>query len=334
MEPTLSDVAKLAGVSLATASRVLNGNPGVKPENREKVLAAIEALAYKPNLVASALATKQSRTLGLLVPDISNPFFAEICRGVEDKCEQSGFSVIIANTEENVDRQRRAVEVLRQRGIDGIVFTSAEVVDPTITQLIATNYPAVFISREVQGVSAPVVDVDDFHGGYLATKHLLGLGHRRIAHLTGPLRTKPGLHRKKGYEAALEEAGLALDPLLIEECEFNAQSGQGQAEQLLDRLAEPPTAIFAGNDLIAIGAMRTLRNRNLRIPQDVSLIGYDNTPLADVADPPLTTMAQPMREMGRQAVTILLDLIAGRYSGPQRLTLPVTLHQGGSTAVV
>lgn len=330
--PTLTDVARVAGVSLATASRVLNHHPGVRPETRERVLAAMRQLNYRPNLLAAALATKQSRTIGLLVPDISNPFFAEICRGVEDACQVHGFSVIIADTDEDIGRQRRYIELMRQRGIDGIVFTSAVVDDPSIAELVSAGYPCVFISREVDGVEADAVAVDDFYGGYLATKHLVELGHRRIAHLAGPLRTRPGLHRRKGYEAALEEAGIPVDPDLIESCEFTVESGRAAAATLLSRVHPRPTAMFAGNDLIALGAMQEIRRRGLRVPTDISIIGYDRTVLADVADPPLTTMAQPMREMGHRAATMLIKRLAGKLNKPERVVLPVQFHQGGTTA--
>lgn len=289
-------------------------------------------LRYRPNLLATALATKQSRTIALLVPDISNPFFAEICRGVEDVCQNRGFSVVIADTDENLQRQRFYIELLLQKGIDGIVFTSAVVDDPEVVELVATGYPCAFISREVEGVEADAVAADDFYGGYLATKHLLELGHRRIAHLSGPLRTRPALYRRKGYEAALEEAGLRADPALVEPCEFTVDGGRTGVAALLSRISPPPTAIFAGNDLIALGAIHELRRRGLRVPGDISVIGYDRTVLSEVSDPPLTTVAQPTREMGRRAAAMLLDRLSGKRTKAERVVLPVKLYEGGTTA--
>lgn len=331
---TIYDVARAAGVSVATVSRVLNHHRGVRPGTREQVMRAVRELNYQPNLIASALMTGQTRTVGLLVPDISNPFFAEICRGVEDAGAERGFSLVICNTDERLDLEAQKVNLLRKKAVDGIIFASAEVGDANIVELQQAGYPIVLISREVDGIEANSVSVDDFQGGYLATKHLIGLGHRRIAHLAGPLRTRPGLYRKKGYEAALEQADIEVDPALIAAGEFNLQSGRAMARALLERLPEPPTAVFAGNDLIAIGAIKELRQAGLRVPADVSVVGYDHTALAEVADPPLTSIAQPMHEMGRRAMELLLAAIAESPSATRthQIVLPPRLVVASSTA--
>lgn len=332
---TLYDVARLAGVSPATVSRVLSGNPKVTPENRERVLRAVRELGYRPNLIASALTTKQTRTLGLLVPDISNPFFAEICRAVEESCLARGFSLVICNTDEKQDREQAHVDLLRQKGVDGLIFASATVTQSTVIGTLRDEgFPLVLIAREPDQVEVDAIAADDFQGGYIATRHLIGLGHRRIALLAGPLRTKPALFRKKGFEAALEEAGIPLDPALVRPCEFNIAGGREAAAEILDSAGRPPTAIVAGNDMIAVGAMRTLRQRGFRIPEEISITGYDHTVLADVTEPPLTSVESPTGEMGRHAVELLLSRVAGSHAAPTRIVLPVRLHIGESTAAL
>ena len=333
-EPTIYDVARLAGVSLATVSRVLNQYPHVRPKTREQVVAAMRSLNYQPNLMATALMTGHTRTVGLLVSDISNPFFGEICRGVEDAAAGKGLSVIICNTDEREEREAQQTALLRQKGVDGVIFASAYVGDHNLAQLQEHGIPIVLVSRGVEGPAVDTIGVDDFTGGYQAARHLLSLGHRLIAHLTGPLNTRPGLHRKKGFEAALEEAGVAVNPDWVLPGSFSLESGLIRTLELLAVPGERPTAIVAGNDLIAIGAMRVLRQRGLRVPEDVSIVGYDRTTLAEIVDPELTSVAQPMQEMGRRALEMLLEVVTGRRSEPLQVVLPPRLVLGHSTGPV
>lgn len=329
---TIYDVARLAGVSSATVSRVLNHHATVKPATRERVMRAIRELDYQVNLLASALNTGQTRTIGLILPDIANPFFAEIARGVEESAAENGFNIVMCNTHEQVEREASYVQVLRQKHVDGIIFTSAYLDDRNIVALHNSGFPLVLVSREVEELAVDSIRTDDFAGGYQATRHLIALGHTRIALLAGPLRTKPSLDRKKGYEAALERADLPLDPALTFSGEFNLESGVAMAEQLLGA-GTPFTAIVAGNDLIAAGAIKVLRRRGIKVPEDVSVIGYDGTALAEMMEPELTTVAQQMHEMGRQATDLLLSRIQGiRTNGPVQVVLPPRLVVGGSTA--
>jgi len=315
-------VARRAGVSLATVSRVLNHNPNVRESTRDKVLEAVRELCYQPNLLASALMTKQTRTIGLLVPDISNPYFAELCRSVEDACNERGFSTFICNTDERIDREERQISLLRQKGVDGMIFASALEGNENVQRLISSGYPIVLLSRGLDGLPVDQVTVDDFEGGLMATRYLLGLGHRRIALLSGPLRSTPGLYRKKGYEAALEHAGVTVDLDLIDSGDFTVQAGALMAERLLQRVRPLPTAIFAGNDLIAIGAMKVLRRHGIAVPEAMSIVGYDHTLLAEVVDPPLTSVEQPISLMGARAVELLADRLGGRRDQPVKVVLP------------
>lgn len=330
-DPTIYDVARRAGVSLATVSRVLRHRSNVRLETRERVLQAMTELAYQPNLLASALMTKQTNTIGLLVPDISNPFFAEICRGVEDACASAGFNLVICNTDEDGAKQRQQIALLRQKGVDGIILASVKIGDQDIVDLHRSKYPMVLLTRSVAGLNLPGVCVDDFQGGYMATRYLLELGHQTIALLTGDLSTRPALFRKKGFEAAIEQAGLPADPGLVESGPFTIQGGTTMAERLLAHCPAHPTAFVAGNDMIAIGAIRVLKQRGMRVPEDVSVVGFDRTVLAQIVDPPLTSVAQPTHELGANAVQLLLERLNNPVVAPRQITLPPMLVPGAST---
>jgi len=330
--PTIYDVARVAGVSLATVSRVVNQRPNVRPETRQKVLAAMKELNYRPNLIASALMTGRTATIGLLVPDITNPFFAEICRGVEDAGFAMGFSVMICNTDEKLEKERWYIDVLRNKGVEGIILASPEVNDPNIAALHAEGFPIVLLTRGVDAPEVPSVGVDDFRGGYLATEYLLRLGHRRVSLFGGPTRTRPGLYRKKGFEAAMEQYGVPVDPALVDEGEFTAASGAEQATRLLARQVPLPTAIVAGNDLIAIGAIKVLRRSGIRVPEDVSVIGFDLTALARDFDPEITSIAQPMQDLGSEAMRMLVERIREPAAPVRQILLPPRLSVGESTA--
>lgn len=289
-------------------------------------------LNYQPNLLASALMTGKTKTIGLLVPDISNPFFAELCRGVEDAGADAGFNVVICNTDENLAKERQHINLLRQKGIDGIIFASAEMGGENIVDLQKSNYPVVLLARGVDGLDLTSVSVDDFEGGYLAAQHLLTLGHKRVALFAGPLRTKPALFRQKGFEAAMEQAGLKVDPDLVDSGPFTIASGMLQAERLLARTSRLPTGIVAGNDLIAIGAIKVLRRHGVRIPDDLSVVGFDRTTLAEAFDPELTSVAQPVGQLGRRALELLVEAIAEPGVRPQKVLITPELVLGASTA--
>ena len=297
----------------------------------EKVQEAIQRLGFKPSHVASALATHQTRTLGLLVSDLSNPFYAEMARGAEAAGSEHGFSLIICNTDDDREREARHLDVLRQKGVDGIIFASALLDSSYAAAFVESGYPMVLISRLVEGLDADVIRVDDFQGGYLATRHLLSLGHTRIAHIAGPTQTRPGRDRKKGYEAALEEAKIPLEPRWIVEGNFLREGGYIAVEQILSGPPPYPTAFFAGNDLSAVGAIKALYQRGYRVPDDFSVVGYDRTILAEMVEPELTSVAQPMQEMGRQAVEMLMQRIQGQREEPRHVVLPPRLVIGGST---
>ncbi|MCG0276298.1 MAG: LacI family transcriptional regulator [Thermosediminibacteraceae bacterium] len=332
---TIYDVAKRAKVSIATVSRVLNNSPLVSEKTRERVKKAIEELNYSPNVIASALTKKSTLTLGLLIPDIANPFFAELARGVEDASADFGFNIIICNTDYRSDKEAEYIRLLKQKSIDGFIISTAYYNDENVINLIKSNTPVVILGRDIDGEDM-VVDVvvsDNVNGGYIATKHLIDLGHKNIACLLGPPQVKVNLDREKGYLKAMEEAGLKVRPELIVFGDFKVEFGFKKAIELLS-LEHRPTAFFAANDLTAIGVIKAARFMGLEVPRDISVVGYDNTMLAEIVDPPLTTVNQQMRKMGYMATEFLIKRIKGESSGGQRIVLDVDLVVRRSTSRV
>lgn len=290
MRVTMRDVARHAGVSIQTISAVLNGKPGIGPTTTAQVRQAIDTLGYQPNLLASSLRSRRSTTIGLLLPNVANPFFAEQARGVEDVAQARGYSVILCNTDGDAAKERMYLQLLRQ-------YQAAGVIGGAPKEALSLLW-----------VIAPAFD--DQRGGYVATAHLLDLGHRRIGCLTGPLPDGPGGDRLRGYRAAVQDWGGVVDERLVVEGAFDFGSGQQAAQALLAR-GTLPTAIFAHNDPMAIGAISTLKHVGVRVPEDVAVMGYDGTEIAALYDPPLTTVAQPTYELGARAMTVLADRIEG-----------------------
>lgn len=333
-EPTIYDVARVAGVGIATVSRVLNKSPRVSEETREKVLQAMARLNYQPSVVASALTKKKTYTVALFVSDITNPFWGGVARGVEDLGREHGFSVVMCNTDYDPAREAQYIAVLRKKNVDGFIFASADLRNINIFKLKAAGFPIVLLSREVEGVEVDVVRVDDREGGYLATRHLVELGHRRIAIITGPLSSYPAYQRLRGYTQALEEAGLEWREEYVVEGGFRGEAGR-LADQLL-ALPEAPTAIVAANDLVAAGVYKTLKARGVRVPADVSVVGYDDSDLAELMEPGLTTVAQPLYDMGRKAMEFLLAQVmapVGNRPAARQFVYQPRLVVRGSTAM-
>ena len=259
--------------------------------------------------------------MGLILPDSINLYFAEIQNGAEKVAIDQGYTVILCNTEGDPEKERLYVNVLRSKRVDGILFISAGV-RPTLE--LDETCPIVLVDRDLPGPKVDLVTADNYEGGYLAAHHLVSLGHRRIACITGPEEIVPSGRRIAGYRRALEEAGLAYDPQLVEAGDFHAASGRAVTEKLL-RLPDPPTAIFAFNDLMAVGAIQAAAEAGRSIPGDLALVGFDDIELASFLQPPLTTIRQPKQEMGRLAVELLLSRIHDRSQPPRRITLPVSL---------
>ena len=308
MNPTIKDVANLAGVHPSTVSRVINDDSRISEKTKNKVLLIIKKLRYTPNAIARGLKTKRTHTLGMLIPDITNPFFAEIARGVEDAASKNNFNVILCNTDDKLKKERTYLEILRGKRVDGLILGTAHIKDKSILELEKNNFPYILISRNIEGLDKNCVIVDDEVGGIMATEYLIKLGHRRIAHITGPLKTRSALNRLKGYKLVLKKHRIEYKDELVGEGDFRIKGGYQVMKRFL-KLTEPPTAIFAANDLLALGAMQVIQKKNFHIPEDFSVVGFNDIKLASFVYPPLTTIRQPMLEMGALAVKMLIKII-------------------------
>jgi len=345
MAATIADVAARAGVSTATVSRVLAGLGGARADTRERVLAAARELGYRPSGVARSLKLRTTRTLGLIVTDIENPFFPELVRAVEDAAREGGYAILLCNAADDPDREMAYLNLLVDRRVDGVVVAASSLGVRHGEWLAAAPLPIVLVNCAPAGTGLPSIASDNRSGGRLAAEHLLGLGHRRLGVLTAPARNVDGPDRLEGVRDAVRAAlgGIAAEPIPVTIGEARVSGGE---RAMCDLLATAPdaTAVVAYNDLMAIGAIRAIRAAGRRVPEDVSVIGFDDVDLAAYVDPPLTTIAQATAEMGRWAVARLADALAARGDGnghapesprvsaADRLLLPVALVVRGSTA--
>ncbi len=327
---TIKDVAARAGISYTTVSHVVNGTRPVSDPVRSKVEAAIAELGYVPSGVARSLRVRATGTLGLLVPNASNPYFAELARGIEDHAERNGYSVILCNSDDDTDKQLRYLRVLLERRIDGLIVATVAS-DAAFAEALANlRVPLVLVDRSLDGVSADQLRVDHEQGAYLATRHLLELGHRRIACIGGPASTQVAQLRAAGYRRALDEAGIEARGVV--DCPFTSPAGHAAAQALLAS-EQRPTAIFAGNDMIALGVLRAAAERQLQVPQQLSVVGFDDIEVSRYLHPALTTVGQCIGALGEQVAARLLERI--RTPGlavAQRLIEPILVLRESSAA--
>jgi DNA-binding LacI/PurR family transcriptional regulator len=309
-KPTIRDVAAAAGVSYQTVSRVINDRPDVADDTRRRVLQVIEQLDYQPSAVARGLASRHTRTLGLITEDFTDYFFTQVIVGAEAEARRHGYYFILGSTQRNPDDEPEYLRLLTEREVDGILFArpSTEGDAQHVRWLIDRNTPLVTTSYSIPGQALMVVDVDNVDGGRQAGEYLIEAGHQDIAMIAGPAHWKSVQSRTQGLTMALGTAGLQHDPTRTEHGDWSFESGYWAMQRLLER-APQLTALFAHNDRMAIGAMRALREVGKQIPGDVALVGYDDTPPAAYAYPPLTTIHQPMQEVGKLAVELLLQMI-------------------------
>lgn len=327
MTATIRDVALLAGVSPMTVSRVVNGSPNVKEETRRRVQEAIAELGYLPNSLARGLTRQTSGAIGLVVPDIVDPFFTLILRGAEDVARRSGYHVLLCNTRGELGQENAYLEDLISNRVDGIII--APVNDQSrrnLTLLTQNGVPFVLVDRMVPGVDSDVVQGDSSGGSRQLVEYLIGLGHRRIAHITESRNVSTARDRLSGYSEALAAAGIPFDPeLVIEGQAANSQGGYEATSRLLDANLRP-TALFAVNNLTAVGAVMAIRERGLNVPDDVAVACFDDIELAALLCPFLTVMAQPAETFGTLAMQLLLDRINGRATDRRRMVvLPADL---------
>ena len=317
---TMSDVAREAGVSLMTVSRVLNNKGDVSPETRGRVQSVIQTLGYRPSSVARSLVTHRTRTIGLVVPDNANPFFSELARGVEHTAYTNGYSVFLCNTEENAEREKAVLQTLEDKRVDGIILCSSRLGQPELRGAIAGFPAAVLVNRELDGDGVDTILVDDELGGRLATTHLLERGRRRIGFLTGPEVSWSGAQRVKGYDAAFAEANIAHSAAWLQPCAPTAEGGRAAARELLQR--HPGlTALLCYNDLVAVGAIQGCSDLRLSVPASVCVVGFDDIALAALVTPPLTTCRVSRYDLGCEAMRSLLARFDSSSTAPRRVVI-------------
>jgi LacI family repressor for deo operon, udp, cdd, tsx, nupC, and nupG len=332
---TIYTVAKRAGVSTATVSRVMSQPDIVSPSTRHRVLQAVEDLGYTPNSAARHLRTLRSGKLLVTVPDISNPFFALILQGIEDAAHRDGYAVLLGDTQHDETREERYALMLRRKEADGLIFLGhrlPEAAQAFIRSIAPRCAPVVNSCEFSSRLGVPGVHIDNAKAAADAMDHLYHLGHQRIGIVTGPLVSPLSRDRLRGVRMRAKLAG-AESTLEIVAGNFSIESGAEGADRLLS-LAAPPTAIFCFNDEMAIGVLDVARQRGVRVPRDLSVVGFDDIRFARFVDPPLTTIAQPMRDIGEASVRLLLDILHGRITTPQSITLPHTLIIRSTTAPV
>ena len=312
--PTIVEVAKRAGVSIATVSNVIRGTRRVSPKLQERVRAAIRDLDYYPNEIARSLKVKQTRMLGMVLPDITNPFFPEIIRGAEDTAFERGYFLVTANTDEQSSRERRILSALRSYRVDGILLASAPGKDTNhIRNTMRAGVAIVCLDRSVSGIKMDAVLLDNVRGGQECVRHLIQSGHRRIAIITGSLDLQTGRERLRGYEDALREADIKIDPGLVLEGDFRDASGYRLGKELLSRRARP-TAIFVCNGVMTFGVLKAFEELGVQCPNDIALATFDDLAVDRSFHPHLTAVVQPSYEMGARAATILMDRIEGKLT--------------------
>jgi LacI family repressor for deo operon, udp, cdd, tsx, nupC, and nupG len=322
----IREVAEAAKVSVATVSRTLQMPDVVAPQTRARVQAAIERLGYRPNAQARMLRTARTHVIVALVPDISNPFFSEVIRGIEQVAHQNGYSVLLGDTQNSRVREKAYAELLATRQADGLITLLAHI--PPI--VISASLPVVNACEYVKDKSITSVYVDNVAAAREAVEYLLTLGHRDIAFVTGPMDSPISIDRDQGYEEALQRAGIKRNRKLTAIGDFSVEAGIRAVDTLLAKKFRF-TAVFCSNDEMAIGAMRAIKSNGLRVPEDVSVIGFDDIRFARYMDPPLTTVAQPKDELGREAMSMLIELLRGSDMPARKRILPTQLVVRGST---
>ena len=305
---TIDDVAKLAGVSYQTVSRVINNKPYVSAATKQRIQEVIEETGFRPSPIARSLVTARSATIGLVVPDISNPYFSAIARGVEQVAYTNNYNVLLCNTGEDASRELEVLHTLDERFVDGVIACGLRQEDAPLQQALAQFHGAVLVNRQFAEEAIPAVMVDDILGGYMAVQHLLELGHTAVAFLAGPTTSYSGARRLQGYKQALAEAGIEHQPGWIQHCPPTVAGGEAATQFLLTNHPEI-SALFSYNDLVAIGALRDCAAVGRRVPEDVAIVGYDGITMSALVSPSLTTCRVPRVDMGSQAVLMLLSCI-------------------------
>ncbi|MDK2879278.1 MAG: LacI family transcriptional regulator [Thermoanaerobacteraceae bacterium] len=324
--PDIKDVAKLANVSIATVSRAFNNKPDVSEKTKKKIFDIAKQIGYEPSIPARTLTKRKTNILGLIVPDISNPYYGEVVRGIEDTCHIYSYNVILCNADNRREKEFQYIDILKNRWVDGIIFHSDYFLKEHFEAFKSKNIPVVLAGRATE-LDTAYVAIDNFKAAYDAVNYLISLGHERIGIIHGPLdgmkETVDSVARLMGYRKALEEAGLNVYDELHMEADFKAKGAFLAAKKMLEGRIKP-TAIFAISDMMAMGAINAIYDSGLRCPEDISVMGFDNIDLCEVTRPALTTIAQPMYEIGAIAARMLIKMIENRETGniqPKKIIL-------------
>lgn len=310
--PTIKDIAGIAKVSPTAVSMALNDRPRIGQETRKRILCIAKDLNYQPNFVARSLVMKRSHTIGLIITTIMNPFYPELAKGIEDKVMELGYNIILCSTNYDLKLEKYCINMLRSKGVDGIIFSSVEANDPNIKPLIEDHFPFILVNRRIHNrllnKKVDYIVLDNFSGGYMATEHLYKLGHRQIGIIAGSLNTSTAVERTEGVKKSLTDYGVKVDPNLILECNFSKELAYHGTKKFLS-MKTPPTAIFAENDYMALGVREAILDSGLKIPENIALIGFDDIALTALKGVEITTVSQKKYEMGSLAVKILIDKI-------------------------
>ncbi|MCL4516581.1 MAG: LacI family transcriptional regulator [Firmicutes bacterium] len=328
---TIKDVAKKARVAPSTVSYVLTNSKKITEETRQRVIRAVKELNYVPNGVARSMKSRNTYLIGLLLSDVAHHLSFAIAKGVDEVAFKANYNVIFCNTHNESERESQYIRLLEERQVQGIIVASRRTEELTHTYLKSRQIPIVYANRYEPGESVSCVLVDNEAGGYAATKHLVDLGHRKIGFISGPSGRSSSRDRQRGYEQALHEARIPVDRELIRLGEYSVESGYKAMQQLLELR---PTAVFAANDNMAIGAVNCIVESGWRVPEDISVVGYDNSIQSTFVHPALTTVDVPLPQVGEVAARILLDEISGRSATPQSIRVKCNLIVRGSSGPV
>lgn len=331
MSATIYDVAREANVSMATVSRVVNGNPNVKPSTRQKVLEAIERLGYRPNAVARGLASKKTTTVGVIIPDISSILFAELARGIEDIATMYEYNIILCNSDQNKNKEVRLINTLLGKQVDGIVFMGGKLEDEVIAEFKNSPVPVVLAATVDENRGTPSVNIDYETASFDAVNAFIEKGHKNIAAVIGPMEDPiNGQLKFSGYRKAMETAGIQIKDGFVSVGDLSYDSGLQAVESFL-QLPEPPTAIFVGTDEMALGVIHGIQDAKLSVPHDIEVIGFDNTRLATMVRPTLSTVVMPMYDIGAVAMRLLTKLMEKEEVDEKTILLPHRIEFRGST---
>jgi LacI family repressor for deo operon, udp, cdd, tsx, nupC, and nupG len=328
---TISDVAKKARVSVGTVSNVLNDRAFVSQKNRRKVKLAIQELRYRPNTIARSLRKNRTYLLAVFIPDVSNPFYSEIVKGVENAARKNGYGALICDIEYEIENEFPLVERLGEKSVDGVLFSAGWNDEEEIIKLSESGIPVVILDRNVENVPISSVEINNQQAVYEAIQYLIDNGHKRIGYISESLKIDTLKKRLEGYKLALNDNDIDYDPEIVfinEKLQaIKVDHGYELMKSVLSSIEEMPTAFFGASDIIAVGAMKAIKEKNLRIPGDISIMGFDDIALSKFTEPPLTTVSQPKLEMGERAVQLLLELIESRFSKPKpsKVILQTTL---------